>query len=146
MSWGRITIASVSVAAGAKVLFGTFVLSNGGIGETVLRSRGRWAMSANAAPQILQLAWGLVVVSDLALAAGAASIPGPDTDASDDGWFVWDAAEGQKAVVGEGFVFEFDSKGRRRVEEGFSIAMMVENPTAAAVDFSMSISLLSRIS
>ena len=36
-------------------------------------------------------ALGFIVVSDLAIAAGAASIPSPGFNGSDDGWFVWQA-------------------------------------------------------
>ena len=104
----------------------------------VRRTRG-WVhvTSDQSAAAELQLgSLGLVVVSDLALAAGAASIPGPVTDASDDGWFVWQPFVSRQAVsavltASAGpLVFEFDSKAMRRVEEGFGIAVMVENAHA----------------
>ncbi len=78
-------------------------------------------------------AMGMVVVSDLALAAGAASIPGPGTDAADDGWFVWVPFMAIADGITTGNTknpqqyFEFDSKAMRRVEEGFGIAVMIEN-------------------
>ncbi len=79
-------------------------------------------------------AMGMVVVSDLAIAAGVASIPGPVTDASDDGWYVWQALGGQLDIlVGAGprqAVYEFDSKAMRRIEEGFGVAIVVENAHA----------------
>ncbi len=74
-----------------KILLGVFVLSNVGIGETVRRTIGNiWVVSDQAAADEVQVgAFGCIVVTDLAAAAGAASIPGPFTDANDDGWFVW---------------------------------------------------------
>ncbi len=94
-------------------------------------------------------AWGLVVVSDLALAAGVASIPGPVTDASDDGWFVWEPLLNrmQSASLLEPRIFEFDSKAMRRVEEGSGIAVVVENASAATgLIFTCGISLLTSLS
>ncbi len=77
---------------------------------------------------------GFVVVNDLAIAAGAASLPGPHTDSSDDGWFVWQpfmqAGTGNSAGMKLGERYEFDSKAMRRIEEGFSVAVMVENSHA----------------
>ncbi len=90
-------------------------------------------------------ALGMVVVSDLAIAAGAASIPGPVTDAQDDGWFVWQAflrASSQSVAKHAQQYFEWDSKAMRRIEEGFGIGVMVENAHAthglqAAIQISM---------
>jgi len=130
----------VTVAAATKVLIASFVNSNPGIGEVVRRSRGRFGVISDQASVTEQCigAIGFVVVSDLALAAGAASIPGPFTDASDDGWFVWEgfatvsqftlAVSNASAAQGAG-LFEFDSKAMRKVPDGFSIAVMAENTT-----------------
>jgi len=79
-------------------------------------------------------AFGMVVVTDLAAAAGAASIPGPVTDANDDGWFVWvptlqitgGTIGGAPSVGVPQWPHLFDSKAMRRVEEGFVIAVMFE--------------------
>jgi len=133
---------------------GSFTLSNPGITETLIRTRGRFTVVTDApiASEDQVGAWGMVVVNDLALAAGAASIPGPATDASDDGWFVWEgfnlvqASVGATAVTVEGTQMEFDSKAARRVEEGFSIAIMAENSSLTdAFNFYLALSLLSKI-
>ncbi len=151
-NWARlVSTVGIVVAANTKILSTTIVLSNPGIGETVRRTRGVIAIASDQGAVVEdQLgAFGMVVVSDLALAAGAASIPGPGTDASDDGWFVW------RPFVGRGdssnnrvaFNFEFDSKAMRRVEEGFGIAIMVENTSAATgLVISFAVSLLSSLS
>ena len=92
----------------------------------------------------------MVVVNDLALAAGAASIPGPFTDASDDGWFVHQFTGGNRpaATAAESTIWEFDSRAMRRVEEGFGIAVMYENASAGAVAIQVTtgFALLSSIS
>ncbi len=142
------------MAASAKVLLASFSLSNPGIGETIRRTRGVFlVMSDQTTNTELQIgAFGMIVVNDLALAAGAASIPGPETDANDDGWFVWEPflqvgepAVGQGASGAEAWPgYRFDSKAMRRVEEGFSIAVMIENSSSShGFEALTSISLLS---
>ncbi len=138
-NWGRLVEDSVTtVPAASKVLLASFVLSNPGIAETIVRTIGRFAwMSDQVAVVESQIgAFGMVVVSDIALAAGAASIPGPVTEATDDGWFVWESffSKSEGLTTGEpGFTSklqQFESRAARRVEEGFSIAIMVENAHA----------------
>ncbi len=134
--WARKTAASfIIVPAATKVLLGSFSLANPGITETVIRTRGGIAIGSDqAAAEEQQLgAFGLVIVSDIAIAAGAASIPGPVTDRNDDGWFVWQPF----ARIGSDVAtqpstdwYEFDSKAARRLEQGFSIGIMCENAHA----------------
>ncbi len=140
-NWGRLVETSVTtIPAASKVLLASFVLSNPGIAETVVRTLGRFSwMSDQVAVVESQLgAFGMVVVSDIALAAGAASIPGPVTEATDDGWFVWESffSKSEGLTTGEpGFTSqlqEYESRAARRVEEGFSVAIMVENGHATA--------------
>ena len=127
------------------------ILSNPGIGETVRRTRGWLSINSDqvAAPEEQLGAFGIMVVNDLAIAAGAASIPGPVTDASDDGWFVWVPLlrAGPLATSLESLNVEFDSKAMRRVEEGFGIAFMVENASATdGLKIACGVSLLSSLS
>ena len=156
--WARIVPSGMTtVGVSTKVVVATFTLSNVGISETVRRVRGRvLATSDQVAVGEAQLgAFGLIVVNDVALALGATGIPGPVTEASDDGWFVWEplivisqASDGQSsggvgAYTSRMCNFEFDSKAMRKVEEGFGIAVMVENEHAsAAMEFAVGISLL----
>ncbi len=148
--WSRFNqTAAVNVAAGTKVLLATFALGNPGISETVRRTRGMIAVSSEQAAAIEEQAgaFGLMKVNDIALAAGAASIPGPVTDGSDDAWFVW-VPFAQRSIASSGqtisFVYEFDSKAMRTVEEGFGLAVMVENAHAThAFAIQIGMSLLS---
>ncbi len=154
-NWGRIVPTQVTlVLAGSKVLLATFILTNAGIGETIRRTRGSFlALSDQSAQVESQIgAWGMVVVNDIALGVGAASIPGPVTDADDDGWFVWEpilqvseADEGAADGAATGFVGQrFDSKAMRRVEEGFGVALMVENSSSAfSMNAMVTVSMLS---
>jgi len=90
----------------------------------------------------------MMVVSDLAIAAGAASIPGPVTDSDDDGWFVWVPCMSQFQFVSgvgidpdAGRYFPFDSRAMRRTEEGFGIAVMWETGSADGVQVEFAASL-----
>ena len=130
------SVAVVTVPAATKVLLTSLSLANPGIGETVRRTRGLLYIQSDqsASAEEQTGAMGFVVVTDLALAAGAASIPGPHTDSSDDGWFVWQpfmqAGLQQPLSAVHGTGYDFDSKAMRRVQEGSGIAVMVENSHA----------------
>ena len=121
-SWGRFVFDFTTVALSTKVLLGTFALNNPGIGETIRRTRGLISVASDQSGAVEgQLgAIGFVVVSDLAAAAGAASIPGPVTDAADDGWFVWEPIVQFSSIVGaaagRGASYPFDSKAMRKVQ------------------------------
>ena len=71
------------------------------------------------------------MVTDRAVAAGAASIPGPFTDGGDDGWFVHEGIT-QTELSGVSPISSqvIDSKAMRKVEDGGEIAIMVENAAA----------------
>ena len=137
-TWSRLVLEPAIIGPSTKVLIGTGVLSNAGIGETVRRTLGHIyiASDQNAVNENQWGAFGMIVANDLAIAAGAASIPGPDTDRDDDGWFVWQGFSqtlrfGSAVGFGDiGRVYPFDSRGMRRVEEGFGFALMAENADA----------------
>ena len=154
-TWARdVTTTFVTVPAGNKALLLSIALNNPGIGETIRRSRGMLMIASDQSAAVEQQlgALGLVVVSDLALAAGAASIPGPVTDSSDDGWFVWQPFLANQAGASiqpsqSRAVFDFDSKAMRRIEEGFGVAVMVENASALhGLNFWCAFSVLTSIS
>jgi len=124
-----------TIAAGTKALLATLVLSNPGIGETVRRTHVTLSVVSDQGGSLEQQngAFGMIVVSDLAVAAGAASIPGPVTDASDDGWFVWfGVSQISGTLLGAGVTsmgfmpYVFESKAMRKVADGFTIAVMYE--------------------
>ena len=157
-TWARAqSAASVTVAGATKVLLATVTLSNPGISETVRRTRGLVMIESDqdSSAEDQMGSFGMVVVNDLAIAAGAASIPGPVTDANDDGWFVWQPMlaagllNGISATSpGSRFqLFEFDSKAMRRVEEGFIVAIMVENASVLnGINVSFAFSMLTSLS
>jgi len=135
---GNIGAAQIGVGPATKVLLGGFSLAAAGIDETVLRTVGQIAIQSdqNAASEFQIGAFGLIVVTDAAVAVGVTAIPGPVTDASDDGWFVYvpfgqavnfASATGIRPYSNP---YTFDSKAKRRVQDGQQIAIMVENAHA----------------
>ncbi len=147
--------AYVAVAAATKVLIGSFTLSNDSIDETVLRLVGGISVKSDqvAASEAQIGAWGMIPVTDLAAAAGAASIPGPVTDGGDDGWFVhqsfayfYQVTGGLTADANQAHWMPVDSRAKRIVGEGTSLAIMVENAHATqAFDVAISTRLLSMV-
>ena len=154
-SWAAFSgVGTSTIAASAKVLLGTFSLSNPNIDETILRTVGVLSVESDqtAATETQIGAFGMISVTDLAAAAGAASIPGPVTDAGDDGWFLYvPFAQTITVATAVGIVrstqYTFDSKAKRRFEEGQVIAIMAENASSShGFKIAMVLRLLSMIS
>ena len=135
--------AGVTVGATTKVLIavGSSPVS---IDLTILRTRGMLMAfpGTPTADRFISGAFGIMVVTDIAAAAGAASIPGPATDASDDGWLVheWLLSEFEfGTAVGMnpnmGLARAFDSKAKRILEPGSSVVAVCENLTSAGFTF-----------
>ncbi len=125
--------AEVVVAAGTKVLVGSFFTDEP---TTIRRTRGliSWRSDQNAADELPMGAFGMVVVSDIAFAAGAASIPGPFTDADSDLWFVHQYVFAPMSISGAGPLrdavvrpYEIDSKAMRKFTEEERVVLMWEN-------------------
>ncbi len=138
-TWSRfVDTGIVAVPAASKVLVASAVLSNPGINETLRRVRGFiLLLSDQTAATERQLgAFGICVASDAAVAAGAASLPGPVTELDDDLWQTWLPLQGALTVVsGVGFILQdnkiqIDSKAMRRIQQGQSLAIMAENASA----------------
>ncbi len=152
-NWSRFVNATwLTVAPATKALFTTFVLDNPGISETVRRTRGRFFFASDQASLIEEIsgAWGVVVVTDAAAAVGITAIPGAVTDASDDNWFVWEpfgqhlgnGIGGGTGGTNEGMV-DYDSKAMRKLEDGFQLAVVVENASASiGLRFGLGMSIL----
>ncbi len=136
-TWGGAVDTSSAIAgAGTKVLLGFLSLSNPGIEETILRTVGVMSMftDQSAASEEQDGAFGMIVVNDRAITAGVASIPGPLTDISDDGWFVhipflnsWRLLSAVGFEAQNSSSTRFDFKSKRIVEDGFAIALVVES-------------------
>ena len=95
-------------------------------------------------------AFGMIAVSDLAITAGVVSIPSPVTEGNDDGWFVWQpfvqTIEGSTSAS-HSEQYDFDSKGMRRIQEGFTIAIVAENSSATiGLDFQFAVAMLTSLS
>ncbi len=129
-----------TVAPATKVLFAGISPSNPGIDETILRTVGVVAVASDqAAADEQQIgAFGIVPVTDLAFAAGAASVPGPITDSSDDGWYVYVPfaqlfafADATGFVSNKATIYQFDSRAKRILAEGTTMALMFENASAS---------------
>ena len=134
------SLVNVTVPAATKTLLASFVLSNPGIDETILRTVGVFGHSSDqfAADEFRTGGFGMMVVTDTAAAVGATAIPGPVTNAADDGWFLHHTfVQEIEVITGAGFetnameIIRFDSKAKRIVAEGSSIVLMAENISAS---------------
>ena len=128
----------ISIGAGASVIISSLSFAEK---STIVRNRGILSVksSQSAADANLVGAMGVGIVSAEALAAGAASIPGPFSQAEWDGWMVWQPIA---------FAFEFldatgvlintrefmiDSKAMRKVGANEAAVTMFESQNAAMV-------------
>ena len=140
----------LSIAAGTSVLTQSFAITGGGVSPspTLIRTRGVLSVrdaSTPTADKDFVGAMGMCVVSDEAVAAGAASIPGPWNNSEWDGWFVWipylfriEFSSVSGIQIPGSVEIPFDSKAMRKVHLGDSIAVMVESESAscaAAISF-----------
>jgi len=155
-SWSGIADPNNAVGGpGVKVLLGSLSLSNPNIDETLLRVVGSLSVNSDqtVASERQDGAFGMILVTDLAIAAGAASIPGPLTDIGDDGWFVHVPFMNRFLFLdATGFTsqdatsIQFDFKSKRIVQEGQSIAFMVETGSASSgIQFSAIFRILSMV-
>jgi len=113
--------------------------------ETVVRIRGHMTVVSDQTVALEDQvgALGMIRVTDRAIAAGIASIPGPVTDGDDDGWFLWlPIAQVGGLTLDAGGVppYLIDSKAQRIVREGQQLAVVVENASPTA-GFSMLLSM-----
>jgi len=154
-SWSAFTpTGGVTVPFGTKVLLGSFV---GDFPSTIRRTRAMisWRSDQRAADEFPFGAFGMCIVSNDAFAAGAASLPGPYTDAASDLWFVHTfLVSNMLAGSNEGFQelgkqvqYEIDSKAMRKLTDEESVAVMIENAhISAGASALIMIRLLSSIS
>jgi len=133
-SWAGSEFEAQTIAANTAVLIGTFVLSNAGIDETVLRTLARFVVRTDqvAATEFQIGALGLIVVSDQAISVGITAVPHPIADIADDGWFVhMPIVQAFELGDNTGFTYaptyEVDSKAKRVIHDGQSIGIVVEN-------------------
>ncbi len=152
-TWAFVQPAAFTVIpAASKVLLATFTASNSGIDETVLRCIGGVSVASDqsGANEEQIGAVGIIMVTDLAGAAGIASIPGASTDADDDGWFCHQtfAQRGSNGVVPDAATYyPIDTKGKRILEgKGMLAAVVAENKHAThGLQLLLTIRLLSQV-
>jgi len=130
-NWSGLLIRTTTIPALTKTLLAFFFLDTV-FEETIVRVRGMMYISADqvSIDEEQSGAFGMIRVTDRAIAAGASSIPGPVTDADDDGWFVWvPFAQLGRPTLGQdnSNIYEIDSKAQRIVREGQQLAVMIEN-------------------
>ena len=151
-SWSGVgSTAFTTVAASTSVVVGSFTLFSAGIDETVLRSVGVLSIGSDqsAAIEAQVGAFGMIVVSDAALAAGIASLPTPVTEIDNDGWLLYVpfAQQTERALGSPSSVeYHFDSKAKRVVEGGSVIAIVLENSHAThGLQFALVMRMLSMV-
>ena len=114
------------------------LLANVGAQEsTIVRVRGILSVRSDqqVAVEGAAGAFGMIMVTDEAVAAGAASIPGPASDSADGGWFVWmpfvvppvvgAIASGTPGPTQVDLVI--DSRAMRKFPNGRQLAVVIEN-------------------
>ncbi len=143
-----------AVASGTKVLVASFdAAANGLPSPTLIRTRGGFSHKPTVTTANITYvgAWGVCVVTDLAFTAGAASIPGPFTDAGWDGWLAWGSFAAELVVASGigGFLsseeMQVDSKGMRKITDFETVVFMAESETGA-LDVNMPFRLLFKLS
>jgi len=106
---------------------------------TVVRSRLTWVVRSDqfVATEGYEIAIGMAVVSDQALAIGVTAVPTPFTDLSSDLWLLHDIQMGF-LVFGTGVGFQerragaqVDSKAMRKVEDGQDLVVVIENASTS---------------
>ena len=100
---------------------------------TVIRTRGDLVIGFDnaAADQDCHVAFGLIVVSSVAAGLGITGLPGPFTDAANDGWFVHQFASFRPAATvqdSDAHVARYiiDSKAMRKIDAEERIVVVAE--------------------
>ncbi len=140
-AFGFFTSAFIAIPANSKVLLSSIPSSTllTFAPSTIIRTRGMVSVITDTGSATEQQigSVGLALVSDIARAAGAASIPGPSQEATWDGWFVHQFFA-QKFAFGTGVAFNsnaannmtIDSKAMRKFETDQALVLMVQNDHA----------------
>jgi len=143
-----------AVASNTKVLIASFdAAAQGLVSPTLVRTRGVVSLKYGSYSADLDIvgAYGVAIVTDRAFAAGAASIPGPFTDAGWDGWAVWRSWSGHLEFQGGAAVTllgsiqqEVDSKAMRKMTDDETLVLMAESQSGS-VEISMPLRLLFKL-
>jgi hypothetical protein len=136
LEWSDVSDAQTTIAAGTKTLLFTLTPTVP-IDSTIVRMRFNILIRSDQSttPEDIVGAMGVIVVSNDAAAAGAASLPGPTSDVSAD-WFVYQpfcqrfsftTAIGRTQNGTAGVQYAVDSKSKRILQgTDESLAFMIE--------------------
>ena len=119
---------------------------------TITRTIGQLFISSDqaAANEWPFGALGGIVVSDKAIATGATAVPDPVTQVASDEWFLYQpfaVAGAADAAFKKWEVFDFDSRGQRKVQDGEDVAMVIANSNATdGLFFVLSFRMLVKLS
>jgi len=135
------TNGQIAVAANSKVLLAAVPAAtlDDQAPATIVRTRGYLSVVTDAGGvQETQVgAFGIALFNSVSLNAGIASLPSPDTNATFDGWFVWDSF-GQVNLVNTAVGIDaqgatryvIDSKAMRKFDRDMGLALIAENAHA----------------
>ena len=150
MVWLDTIVASVTLASPSAVALVT-TLNAAALAArpfTVVRSRGFLQVKSDqiAAQETFQVGYGQIVVTDIASAAGVASVPTPEVEVASD-WQTYQWAAGALGFVtgagiwNDGIFVEFDSKAMRKVDQGDDLIEVVE---ASSVSLGATVKIFNR--
>ena len=121
---------------------------------TIVRVRGKlWIGSDQASASERPMgAIGFANVTNQALAIGVTAVPTPITDISSDEWFLWapffnglnfaDATGIQQKIFAE---VELESKAMRKVNDGLSTVVVLENASTFGLSYLMHFRMLVKL-
>ena len=153
-SWSSVQDAAFSaVPAASKILVGTFSVANPGIDFTTLCVVGSISIASDQSAGIETQcgSFGLILVTDAAVAIGVTVMPSPHLDSSDDGWFVYKSFAQQSSLAENfgpfSYTYDFDSKAKRiHRGVGMQCAVMVSNSHAThGLEFLLQLRTLSMV-
>ncbi len=126
--------AMTQLAAGTTILDQSLAFAEP---ATIVRTRGGILLISDQAASAEQAhgALGMLVLSDEALAIGVTAVPKPMTNNDSDLWFLWEPwaiglTPASDVDVGSNWI-SFDSKAQRKVNDGTSVAVVIENQSSA---------------
>ena len=117
---------------------------------TIVRIHGRivWGSDQEVANEQPIGAVGIAIVKEPARAIGITAIPTPIDEASDDAWLMHRFLESRVTAASTDdriLNIEFDSKAMRRLEDGDSIVLTVENSSTVGAFFNIQARILAML-
>ena len=145
MVWFAMKLVNTTVASGGKALLGSLNAAALALRPfTITRTRLllKYGSDQVANSETPQAAFGMIVVSDQAVATGNAAIPGPGTN-TDAPFFVYEGLIDEWIVVSAigiqrgAFFKEVDSKAMRKVGNNEDVAIMIEQGATFGADIAI---------